>query len=112
MVKPRFLCRAVMLLTLALPAMVQADALEWLYAGTEAFDIVFLDPPFGVFDPGELCQRLERAGRLRPGGRVYLESGSRDPEPLLPAGWRLLKSQRAGQVRYHLALRNSADSTG
>ena len=89
---------------------VAADALSWLEAGGEAFDIVFLDPPFGRFQAGDLCTALQRCGRLRPPGLIYLETGAEDPAPALPAGWRLLKSQRAGQVRYHLATRDLADN--
>lgn len=91
---------------------VRADALEWLESGREAFDIVFLDPPYGRFEPAELCSRLDRSGRLVPGGLVYLETGAGEPNPALPDGWRLLKSQRAGQVRYHLASRDVANTTG
>ncbi|HSS66122.1 MAG TPA: 16S rRNA (guanine(966)-N(2))-methyltransferase RsmD [Gammaproteobacteria bacterium] len=91
---------------------VQADALEWLDSGGTAFDIVFLDPPFGRFEPVDLCLRIDRAGRLKPSGLVYLETGAGNPKPALPEGWRLLKSQRAGQVRYHLASREVADTTG
>jgi 16S rRNA (guanine966-N2)-methyltransferase len=90
---------------------VQADALEWLNSGGTGFDIVFLDPPYGRFEPAELCLRVDRSGRLEPLGLVYLETGADDPEATLPEGWRLLKSQRAGQVRYHLASRNLADSS-
>lgn len=87
---------------------IKADALEWLESGREAFDIVFLDPPFGRFEPAELCVRIAQSDRLSPSGLVYLETGADSPEPALPEGWRLLKSQRAGQVRYHLASRNVA----
>lgn len=86
-----------------------ADALDWLDADGEEFDIVFLDPPFGRFQVADLCLRLERCGRLKPEALIYLETGADDPVPLLPWGWRLLKSQRAGQVRYYLATRKAAD---
>ena len=91
---------------------VRADALQWLDSGRDDFDIVFLDPPFGRFQTGELCARLERSGRLRRSAVVYLESGAEDPPPALPDGWRLLRSQRAGQVRYHLATRDRVDTSG
>jgi 16S rRNA (guanine966-N2)-methyltransferase len=91
---------------------VQADALQWLDSSGPGFDIVFLDPPFGRFQAAELCSRVDRSGRLEPQGLVYLETPADGPEPALPEGWRLLKSQRAGQVRYHLASRGPADSTG
>ncbi len=91
---------------------IQADALNWLETEACDFDIVFLDPPFGDFDTGELCARIDRSGCLDPSGVVYMETGPEDPDPVLPNGWRVLKSQRAGQVRYHLATRNVADTAG
>ena len=89
---------------------VHADAFEWLDAGGADFDIVFLDPPFGHFQAADLCRRLERSGRLKPEALIYLETGADEPVPLLPRDWRLLKSQRAGQVRYYLASRKAAEA--
>ena len=90
---------------------VQADALDWLNTGGDTFDIIFLDPPFGRFNSAELCQRLERSGRLKTEALIYLETGGDDPVPALPPGWTLLRSQRAGQVRYHLASRSVAETS-
>ena len=87
---------------------VHADAFDWLDSGGAEFDIVFLDPPFGRFQAADLCLRLERSGRLKPEALIYLETDADDPVPLLPRGWRLLKKQRAGQVRYYLAYRKAA----
>ncbi len=91
---------------------VQADALEWLDACKETFDIIFLDPPFAQFDPADLCARIDRCACLEPSGLVYLETGAETFAPSLPEGFRVLKSQRAGQVRYHLATRDVPDTTG
>jgi len=91
---------------------IQANALQWLEIDGRAFDIVFLDPPFGHFDSGELCARIDRTGCLNPSGVVYLETDPENADPALPNGWRVLKSQRAGQVRYYLATRNVADTAG
>ena len=67
------------------------------------WDIVFLDPPF---DGGLLAPALQglAQGRVAPGGRVYIEHGAAETWPELPAGWRLEKNARAGNVRYHLAV--------
>jgi 16S rRNA (guanine966-N2)-methyltransferase len=46
---------------------------------------------------------LESTGCLAPGAFVYLESESEAGEPVLPAGWTLHRSGRAGKVGYHLA---------
>src|SRR5688572_29381386 len=82
---------------------VQLDALSYLASPPEAFDIVFLDPPFAVAEQmiRDCAARLAR-GWLRPGAWVYIET----PRALaldLPAGWELAKTKTAGQVGYHLA---------
>jgi 16S rRNA (guanine966-N2)-methyltransferase len=73
-------------------------------AFADAFDVVFLDAPFGQ-DLGR--QALKGiAGRLRLHGRVYLESES----PFDGDGvWSVLKRGRAGQVFYHLLGRRQDD---
>lgn len=82
---------------------VHADVLHWLEGGDEPFDIVFLDPPYTDSDLGAVCERLERGGWLAAEALVYVETGNR-PDPLpLPSGWRVLRRQKAGRVRYHLA---------
>ena len=111
---------------------VAADALRWLAgpgrtggrspgfgpgatAGTDGggapWDIVFLDPPF---DGGLLAPALRglAPGHVVPGGRVYIEHGTAEALPELPAGWRLEKNARAGNVRYHLAVVGPAPATG
>jgi 16S rRNA (guanine966-N2)-methyltransferase len=81
---------------------VAADALGWLESAGEPFDVVFIDPPFGSVDPGALCARLEARGWLAGGALAYLEA-HRGEALELPAGWRVLRRQKAGQVRYYLA---------
>lgn len=88
---------------------VQADARHWLEGRASPFDIVFLDPPFGGDPLGPLCGALARAGWLAPGALVYLESRDAIGTQDLPEGWRILRRQRAGQVRYHLAAAGTAD---
>ena len=87
---------------------VQADVPTWIERGGEPFDIVFLDPPYASGDLGAVCKRLDEHGWLSSEALVYLETGSL-PDPLpLPAGWRVLRRQRAGRVRYHLAAAGAA----
>jgi 16S rRNA (guanine966-N2)-methyltransferase len=73
------------------------DALDYLRRSKEAFDVVFLDPPFRQ---NALASALgELPGRLSAGGRVYVEA----PAPLdVQPPWRELKRARAGQVSYQL----------
>ncbi len=82
---------------------VHADVARWLRGSATPFDIVFLDPPFGGADLGELCGRLERGSWLAPGALVYLETRASRETLELPAGWQLLRRQKAGQVMYYLA---------
>jgi len=87
----------------------EADALDWLArprsGGALPFDIVFVDPPQRLEVHREAALRLEEHGWLAPDAQVWFELVRRREPPDLPAGWKLLKSGRAGEVRYHLATR-------
>ena len=80
----------------------RVDALTWLARSVpDAFDLVFLDPPFD--DPRSLALALVAAARVvRVGGFVYAESstalGAVDGADRLEP-WR---SGRAGSVHFHL----------
>lgn len=82
---------------------VHADVRHWLHGEATAFDIVFVDPPYGSGDLGEVCTLLEQGTWLAPGALVYLESGLEPASLPLPPAWRVLRRQKAGRVRYHLA---------
>lgn len=69
------------------------------------FDIVFIDPPYNSDLLLTTCQYLEQHGFLADYAHIYLEAQSVIKDNDLPTGWRLLKSQQAGQVAYHLAVR-------
>ncbi len=83
--------------------LVSADALAWLATPGEAFDIVFLDPPFGLGLAARACVLLSAGGWLAAGARVYLETEVAIAQAPVPAGWEVLRRARAGQVRYYLA---------
>lgn len=78
------------------------DALRYLGALAEPFDIVFLDPPFAAGILRAAAHLLEDRGWLAPGALIYVESAARADLPELPASWRLVKAKRAGEVGYHL----------
>lgn len=82
---------------------VHGEALRWLAGPSRAFDIVFLDPPFGSGLVAPSAKALEAGGWLQPGACVYIESAAADGPPVLPAGWTLHRSGKAGAVGYHLA---------
>jgi 16S rRNA (guanine966-N2)-methyltransferase len=76
---------------------VESDAIAYLGRAGETFDVVFIDPPYA----SDLALRaLHAVGpRVSPEGRVYVESA----EALeTPAGWKALRADRAGAVRYAL----------
>jgi 16S rRNA (guanine966-N2)-methyltransferase len=80
---------------------VSMDAHRFLARPAQPFDVVFLDPPFGGPDLGDLC-RLLGAGWLREGALVYLEMSRALQMPALLPSWELLREKTAGQVRFGL----------
>ena len=73
------------------------DALQFLAACGERFDVIFLDPPYRMGLAGPLLAELPRL--LNPDGLVYLEADL----PLDPgASWEVWRGGRAGQVHYWL----------
>jgi 16S rRNA (guanine966-N2)-methyltransferase len=102
---------------------VQSDVLRYLAGDAEPFDIVFLDPPFGMTNPlgadlhlpegrraGEpcvslavqTCQWLEEKGWLAKHARIYVETERHCDLEGIPENWRQMKSKTAGEVGYHL----------
>lgn len=73
------------------------DALQYVRGKPEAFDVVFLDPPYKLGLDAELLKLLPAA--LKPGGVVYLE----DDKPLeISEPWQVIKNSRAGKVFFAL----------
>jgi 16S rRNA (guanine966-N2)-methyltransferase len=89
-----------------------ADALTWLGGTPQPFDIVFLDPPFDSGLLPEAVRTLETGGWLAPRARIYLEAPARTGLPVLPDGWKLHRSGRAGAVGYHLVRRQRDGGEG
>jgi len=80
-----------------------AEARSFLQRVSGPYDVIFLDPPFGSGLLRDLCQIVDERACLKPGGRVYLEHPAEAEPPVLPPGWQVLRSARAGNVSYHLA---------
>src|SRR4051812_18959390 len=75
----------------------RADALEFLSADDETYDVVFLDPPFRA---DYLAQVLPLLGaRLASDALVHVEAPA---APALPPGWQLWRNGRAGAVTHQL----------
>lgn len=79
-----------------------SDALRFLGAAAQAFDIVFLDPPFASPLLAESCQLLEERHWLSAHALVYVETDARTGLPPLPQTWTVTKAKQAGSVGYHL----------
>lgn len=76
---------------------VRADALEFVPFAGRRFDVVFLDPPFGLGWLERLAQPLKDL--LLPGARIYAES---EGEVRAFGQWPAARHRRAGQVHYQL----------
>ncbi len=84
----------------------RGDALACVATLSGPFDLIFLDPPYGLNLLPQLlpaCRRL-----LAPAGLIYAESDRpfthEDAEWL--AGWTVLRADKAGQVHYALLSRD------
>ena len=73
------------------------DALRFLAANTQLFDVIFLDPPFNQGWLEKLLPRL--ASCLAADGVIYVEA---EKPVVAHSGWQVLKSGKAGNVQYHL----------
>lgn len=74
------------------------DALAYLAAARERFDVVFLDPPYAS---GLLPQTLEAAaGVTAPGGLVACESAAETELPPAAGGFALHRTYRHGRVKW------------
>ena len=83
--------------------LINQDALQWLkQTPSEAYDIVFIDPPFRCDLLAPACAMLNSNGWLKPDALVYLEFENEANEPQLPANWHCIKEKQAGQVSYRL----------
>lgn len=77
------------------------DALSFLRGASTAFEVIFVDPPYGSNLLDQVLPCL--AAVLAPAGRVYVETAeARDF-----AGWHVLRSIRAGQVHGYLLVRET-----
>ncbi len=82
---------------------IPTDALSFLRGPARAFDIVFIDPPFGSPLIAACARELDRGKWVKRDGIIYLEAPSELTDLGLPATWELFRSKRTGQVGYHLA---------
>jgi len=77
---------------------VQSDALEFLRADSDKYDVIFLDPPFATAYAERALPLLPQ--RMVPDACLYYEAGA---GAVWPDGWRVIREGRAGQVFFQLA---------
>lgn len=77
----------------------------------QKFNIVFLDPPFQQNLLFTTCDYLEKNDFLAENAYIYLEAPQAIKPEQLPSNWNFLKNEKAGQVAYHLAIRQDILST-
>ena len=86
---------------------VRGDALEFARGAHSRFDVVFVDPPYRLGLQAAALDLLR--GLLAVGGRVYVEGNAVFEAP---RGWTILKRARAGNVHFHLLVREADDQGG
>lgn len=70
--------------------------------GDARYDVVFLDPPFGLELVSPIVQLLEKGDWLAPDALIYVETERSLHELDLPASWEPLREKHTGHVRYRL----------
>lgn len=97
------------LLGAAQSKLLQRDTMAFLRGsrlpGQQVFDIAFVDPPYQSALAEPCCDLLEAHDWLATRALIYLECEA-SHEPVLPENWLGLRHKRAGQVAYHLFVRN------
>lgn len=80
----------------------EGDSLKWLASEPpEAFDVVFIDPPFQQRLWQASIDRLAEGNWLAEDAAVYIESEPDTPLEV-PTHWHLHRDKTSGQVRYRL----------
>jgi len=87
--------------------LINADALSWLeQQPAQPFEVVFLDPPFGLPLLEPACQLLEEKGWLVENALIYVEQAKQQAGLVhLPANWILQKDKQVGDVHFSLYTR-------
>ncbi|MEA2093846.1 MAG: RsmD family RNA methyltransferase, partial [Pseudomonadota bacterium] len=100
----RTLQEQVQLLDAGQVRVVHAEGSLYLRGQGQAFDVVFLDPPYADDLLPACIRQLEAGGWLGDDAWIYIEA-ERNRELVLPDNWQIYRSKSAGQVGYHLARR-------
>ncbi|CAJ0997399.1 16S rRNA (guanine(966)-N(2))-methyltransferase [Sodalis praecaptivus] len=86
---------------------ITADSLRWLAQPGDAFNVVFIDPPFRQGMITNTVAILERHRRLADDAWIYIETETEGLSPEVPPHWQLHREKIAGQVAYRLYIRHA-----
>lgn len=79
----------------------QTDSLQWLQQpAKQAYDVVFLDPPFFKDMLINTLNLLFSNGYMNERTLLYLEQENKLDWPKLPSGWLVKKEKKTSQVKY------------
>ncbi len=78
------------------------NGLHYLQQLEQAFDIIFLDPPFSKLHPLDLLSQIDNKQLLKPNGVVYAEFFAKTSTACVPSGWCWQRQSKAGEVEYGL----------
>ncbi|SON51368.1 16S rRNA (guanine(966)-N(2))-methyltransferase RsmD [Vibrio tapetis] len=81
---------------------IKTDTLQYLAKQGEAYDVVFIDPPFHKGLLSEVIILLEQNGWLAPNAMIYIETEKALAIDSLPPHWYAHREKTAGQVSYRL----------
>ncbi len=81
-----------------------SSAEQWLadISNVEAFDHIFIDPPYDDKKLMKICNMLAGSSCVTVGTSIYLENNTDIDSEQLPENWRIIRSKKAGQVCYYL----------
>ncbi len=69
------------------------------------FNVVFVDPPYALNCALQCCQLLAEHQWLTDEAYIYIESPATIDEKQLPPRWKMHRQQKAGNVHFHLAIK-------
>lgn len=82
--------------------LLNGDAIELAGSLEQAFDLVFVDPPFNCGLIPKAISLIEQKGLVKPGSKIYIECESKNQNYPLPASWQMMKEKQTQAVSFRL----------
>jgi len=86
------------------------SAWHYLEGLEQAFDLIFIDPPYDLGYSNRALDLILKTGILKSDGLIYLEHRRSDTESLPGPAWQILRTSQCGDVSGHLICRNPGDN--